>query len=676
MTRTTATTRHGATTRRLTAFACALAAALVPAGAAHARLGDLDASFGGDGIATVGNGGQFEAVAPRSGGGAAAAGWFTNGQGLNQAFAAQLQSDGQPDPAFGSSGAIALPAARAYGVAVDASQRVLVAGHRAIPGATSLPTVFRVGPTGTVEGPFDIPGLGEAQAVIALPDGMLVGGWRGGSAQRDVFFVARLDASGAPVLGFGVRGVAEADFGVAARAFAMAADAAGRIVLAGTAGSQTALARFTPGGTPDETFDGDGELVLGPGELRAVAVDGIGRITAAGVSDRALVVRRQADGAPDFTTVGSQDGSALSGLVLDGARSLVAGRDGAAQLMLGSLDGAGAPEPALSWRSFPGATEALGAAPGPDRTVYTAGGPPAFVSRHAPNAPPAAALSGPSQVLVGEPGAFDAGGSSDPEGEALRYAFDLDGDGSYEFDGGTNPFALRSFPAPGGYSVGVRVTDPRGASATAARAVTVVAAPGPPLPQPILGKQGVAQPLRGIVRVRLPGTKRFVRLTELTAIPNGTEIDARKGRLLITVLHDASGLLDGARFRAGRFVFSQGAGATPITTLKLTGGSFRNCTIKARSSALAVISSVKGGTGTRSKRRVRKLWGNGRGRFRTRGRYGAATVRGTKWLTLDRCDGTKVRVVRGKVSVRDLVRPRRRPKLVTAGGQTLVPYKR
>jgi hypothetical protein len=162
----------------------------------------------------------------------------------------------------------------------------------------------------------------------------------------------------------------------------------------------------------------------------------------------------------------------------------------------------------------------------------------------------------------------------------------------------------------------------------------------------------------------------------LTAIPNGTEIDTRRGRLLLTVLHDASGQLDGAKFYAGRFVFRQGKGATPVTTLGLTGGSFKNCTVKARASGVAFVSSVKGGTGTRSKRRVRKLWGDGRGRFRTRGRYGAATVRGTKWLTLDRCDGTKVRLVRGKVSVQDLVRPKQRPKLVRGGEKTVVPYKR
>ena len=40
------------------------------------------------------------------------------------------------------------------------------------------------------------------------------------------------------------------------------------------------------------------------------------------------------------------------------------------------------------------------------------------------------------------------------------------------------------------------------------------------------------------------------------------------------------------------------------------------------------------------KKTVRRLWAQGKGRFRTRGRYSAAAVRGTNWLTADRCDGT------------------------------------
>jgi hypothetical protein len=47
------------------------------------------------------------------------------------------------------------------------------------------------------------------------------------------------------------------------------------------------------------------------------------------------------------------------------------------------------------------------------------------------------------------------------------------------------------------------------------------------------------------------------------------------------------------------------------------------------------------------------LNGNGKGRFRTRGRYSSATVRGTIWLTAERCDGTFTSVRVGALSVFD-----------------------
>ena len=62
---------------------------------------------------------------------------------------------------------------------------------------------------------------------------------------------------------------------------------------------------------------------------------------------------------------------------------------------------------------------------------------------------------------------------------------------------------------------------------------------------------------------------------------------------------------------------------------------------------------------------MRRLWGDGKGRFRTRGRHGAATVRGTKWLTEDRCTSTKVSVKRGTVLVRDFVK--KKNKIVKKG---------
>ena len=60
-----------------------------------------------------------------------------------------------------------------------------------------------------------------------------------------------------------------------------------------------------------------------------------------------------------------------------------------------------------------------------------------------------------------------------------------------------------------------------------------------------------------------------------------------------------------------------------------------------------------------------QLSGNGKGRFRTQGRYASATVRGTNWLIAERCDGTFTQVKKGKVAVYDITR--RQTIILTAG---------
>jgi hypothetical protein len=73
------------------------------------------------------------------------------------------------------------------------------------------------------------------------------------------------------------------------------------------------------------------------------------------------------------------------------------------------------------------------------------------------------------------------------------------------------------------------------------------------------------------------------------------------------------------------------------------------------------------GADQRKPPRVRRLWGDATGRFRTNGRYAAAAVRGTVWLTEDRCDGTLIRVRTGRVQVTDTVRNRR---IIRRSGQS------
>jgi hypothetical protein len=73
---------------------------------------------------------------------------------------------------------------------------------------------------------------------------------------------------------------------------------------------------------------------------------------------------------------------------------------------------------------------------------------------------------------------------------------------------------------------------------------------------------------------------------------------------------------------------------------------------------------------SRASRRRRSLWGrDSGGRWRTHGQNSVATVRGTRWLTQDRCGGTLTRVTQGAVVVRSRHSDRR--VLVKAGDSYL-----
>jgi hypothetical protein len=60
--------------------------------------------------------------------------------------------------------------------------------------------------------------------------------------------------------------------------------------------------------------------------------------------------------------------------------------------------------------------------------------------------------------------------------------------------------------------------------------------------------------------------------------------------------------------------------------------------------------------GAKQRKPIRRLWGKGKGHFRTQGRFSSASVSGTTWLTEDRCDGTRTFVSAGVVSVYDRVK--------------------
>jgi hypothetical protein len=163
-----------------------------------------------------------------------------------------------------------------------------------------------------------------------------------------------------------------------------------------------------------------------------------------------------------------------------------------------------------------------------------------------------------------------------------------------------------------------------------------------PIPPPVVGKSVNALPVEGKVKLRLPGTNRFISLDQAKQLPVGTTVDARDGRLTL-VTSVGHGKTEKADFFDGQFKLSQTTGSRPVTTLIL------NETLRCprgRTSAGAAAAKPK----------TRKLWGDGKGTFRTKGQYSAATIRGTRWLTQDRCGSTLTRVSKGVVSVRDEVK--------------------
>jgi sugar lactone lactonase YvrE len=174
--------------------------------------------------------------------------------------------------------------------------------------------------------------------------------------------------------------------------------------------------------------------------------------------------------------------------------------------------------------------------------------------------------------------------------------------------------------------------------------------PAPPasLQPPVLGKTVNVEAVSGVVHVSMPaGSTRALGFEVLTGprqLPVGSQVDTTRGRVRMVTAAPQAGATQTADFYDGRFKIIQRARHRGLTELVLTG-KLRRCRAAASSAART------------SKRR--RLWGDGKGRFSVRGRRSAATVRGTKWMVEDSCAGTRTRVARGKVTVKDFVRGRK-----------------
>jgi uncharacterized delta-60 repeat protein len=255
---------------------------------AAAAEGDLDTSFGGDGIVTTTFGdadGVAESIALQSDGKIVAAGYLMVGGNWDVAVV-RYNADGSLDTSFDADG-IATTAIGAEGdfaesMALQSDGKILAAGA-SYNGATNEIAVVRYNTNGSLDTTF-------------------------GTAGAD-----------------GIDGVVTTSIGdTSASAFSITQQIDGKIVVAGASGNQFVLVRYNADGSLDTSFDADGIVTtaIGSGALvNSITLQSDGKIVAAGYSSTNIdnisvftVARYNTNGSLD-TTFGTAGADGIDGVV-------------------------------------------------------------------------------------------------------------------------------------------------------------------------------------------------------------------------------------------------------------------------------------------------------------------------------------------------------------------------
>jgi DNA-binding beta-propeller fold protein YncE len=320
-------------------------------------------------------------------------------------------------------------------------------------------------------------------------------------------------------------------------------------------------------------------------------------------------------------------------------------------------------------------------------TAPPAAGAPTPVLTPAPSAVTDAGA--PTPVLTAAPSAVtDAGagfqGSVNPDGLATTVYFQYGLDLGYSQPGasganytnqtqpqslgpdfsvhGIGPVAVSGLVPNALYHVRVVATNSAGTMFGQDITFTTARAPAPGAPT--LGTTFNIAPVSGLVLVLVRG--HLVPLTELKQIRPGVTIDTRHGTIeLITAAgggggaHDAAekgkktqiGEFGGAVIRIRQTKFGPNKG---MTTLMIVESAFKGaptyatCKKPKKTAGDASVAAV-------SSKVLQLLHASANGKFKTSGRYAAATVRGTKWTIADRCDGTLTHDITDSLVVTDFV---------------------
>ncbi|HET6868766.1 MAG TPA: hypothetical protein VFH80_22835 [Solirubrobacteraceae bacterium] len=178
-------------------------------------------------------------------------------------------------------------------------------------------------------------------------------------------------------------------------------------------------------------------------------------------------------------------------------------------------------------------------------------------------------------------------------------------------------------------------------------------------PAPVFARTVVLAPIGGKVLIEPPGSSAFARLTARRSVPLGTTVDTTAGTVSLTSANPNPGsgpAQQTGRFFRGIFRIEQSRYAGGLVNLVIRDNLSRSTCGTGAARGAAVNPKVLG-----------LLRGTAKGRFRTTGRFAAATVRGTDWGVQNRCDGTLTVVRSGVVAVSDF---RLHKTVIVRAGQT------
>lgn len=297
-------------------------------GGAFAQEGVLDVSFSGDGISGynfAGLGATGLATAVQADQKIVGVGYA--GSAPDQAFAVlRFNTNGTLDGSFNGGGWVTTslgPAddiARA--VAIQADQKIVVAGNGSAAGFNQGFGVVRYLPNGTLDNSFGTGGIvvqqfgsntSRAQCVVIQPDGKILVGGYGNVGVAGSAIIARFNTDGSLDASFGTAGVAAVGTNDGLAGYAMALQTDGKVVMTGQSGaafsSQVFALRLNADGTLDTGFGTGGIVTTSVGSGVnwgfGIAVQTDGNVVVAGTTSGSsgtdvMVVRFTPAGALDL----------------------------------------------------------------------------------------------------------------------------------------------------------------------------------------------------------------------------------------------------------------------------------------------------------------------------------------------------------------------------------------